>query len=135
MCDAVFSSRPMLTISLRSFVYHGAPSPVEFKCLSSATDVGQLKLVPTESAGVRLTTRWIAIGAITNRCPGRKMCAPPPVNGCRASSALCSGPVSNDAPSRSRFSKVGGHTRMSFAPWCAWYITAVSRGGGGRAWG
>ena len=74
--DGVFSSRPMLTIWLSSLLYHELSRSEgvaeAFRCESSATAVGQLKLVPTESAGVRFITRWMASGAMISRSPGRR---------------------------------------------------------------
>ena len=122
-CDGVFNSSPIPSIWVSNCLYHAvsrsAGSIAEFKWESKVTAVGQLKLVPTERAGVKLTTRWMASGAMMSRSPGWRMCAAPPVNGSNASSGRWSGPVSNDVPRRSRFSLVGGHTRTSFVPCCA----------------
>ena len=124
-CAGVFSSNPMQMCSLNSLRNQGASRislrgdcGVPLRRVSNATDEGQLKLTPTDSAGVRLTTRWMAMGAMIKRSPGRRMCAVPPSNGWIGSSGRCADPVSSELPSASRFASVGGQTSTSLVPWC-----------------
>ena len=124
-CAGVFSSSPMHTCSASSLRNQEASrmslrgdDGVPLRCVSSATDDGQLKLTPIDRAGVRLTTRWMAMGAMISRSPGRRTCAAPPVNGWIGSSGRRADPASRELPSASRLASVGGHTSTSLVPWC-----------------